>query len=110
MNDIRADLSVHKEALVRDANALLLDVQALLRDVADEAGVKSSEARAQLGERLRALQERLEAQRQVARTRVSQWTDSTDRYVHDHPWQSMGSVAAIAAVAGALVALAVSRR
>lgn len=110
MNDIRADRLVHKEVLVRDANTLLADVQALLRDVADEAGLETTQARAQLGARLHALQDRLNAQRQAAQMRVSQWADTTDRYVHAHPWQSLGSVAAVAAVAGALVALAVTRR
>ncbi|WP_029047180.1 YqjD family protein [Cupriavidus sp. amp6] len=110
MNDIRAELMLHKDALARDANTLLADVQALLRDVADEAGLESTQARAQLGARLHALQERLAMQRQAARMRVSQWVDTTDRYVHTHPWESIGSVAAVAAVAGALVALAVARR
>ncbi|KAI3603217.1 hypothetical protein D8I24_3040 (plasmid) [Cupriavidus necator H850] len=110
MNDIRTELSMHKEALTRDANTLLADVQALLRDVADEAGVESTQARTELAARLRVLQGRLDAQRQAARARVSQWADTTDRYVHAHPWESMGSVAAVAAVAGALVALAVARR
>ncbi|MFS8979597.1 DUF883 family protein [Cupriavidus necator] len=110
MNDSRAELLLHKDALARDANTLLADVQALLRDVADEAGLETSQARAQLGARLHALQKRLAEQRQAAQMRVSQWVDTTDRYVHAHPWESIGSVAAVAAVAGALVALAVTRR
>jgi ElaB/YqjD/DUF883 family membrane-anchored ribosome-binding protein len=110
MNDIRADLLLHRDALARDANKLLADVQALLRDVADESGLETAQARVQLGARLHALQERLDAQRQAAQMRASQWVDITDRYVHAHPWQSLGSVAAVAAVAGALVALAVTRR
>ncbi|SDD82024.1 Membrane-anchored ribosome-binding protein, inhibits growth in stationary phase, ElaB/YqjD/DUF883 family [Cupriavidus sp. YR651] len=110
MNDIRADLLIHKDVLIRDANTLLADVQALLRDVADEASLETAQARAQIGSRLQALQDRLNTQRQAAQMRVSQWADTTDRYVHSHPWESMGSVAAVAAVAGALVALAVTRR
>ncbi|MBF6990044.1 YqjD family protein [Cupriavidus sp. IK-TO18] len=110
MNDTRAALLLHKEVLARDANTLLADVQALLRDVADEASEETAAARAQLGARLHALQGRLAEQREAARTRVSRWADTTDCYVHAHPWESIGSVAAVAAVAGALVALAVTRQ
>lgn len=110
MNDIRDDYSMHRDTLARDVNALLADVQTLLRDVADEAGMEAGQARTELSTRLRQLQTRLDALRQTGRERVSQWADTADRYVHDHPWQSMGTVAAIAAATGAIVALALGRR
>ncbi|CAG9166022.1 putative protein YgaM [Cupriavidus laharis] len=110
MNDIRADLLVHKDALIRDANVLLADVQALLKDVAEEAGAEAGQARTELGTRLRALQARLDTLREAGRHRVGQLADTADLYVREHPWQSIGTVAAIGAVAGAIVALAVSRR
>ncbi len=46
-----------------------------------------------LGARLHALQKRLAEQRQAAQMRVPQWVDTTDRYVHAHPWESIGSSA-----------------
>lgn len=110
MNDIRADLVVHKDALVRDASALLADVQTLLQDVAAEANHESAQAREQLAVRLGALQKRLIVQRQAVKGQLSQWANSTDRYVREHPWQSVGSAAAVAAVAGAVAALAVTHR
>ncbi|MFC4518983.1 DUF883 family protein [Cupriavidus pinatubonensis] len=110
MNDIRADLAVHRDALIRDTNVLLSDVQALLRDVADEAGTEASQAGTELGGRLRALQVRLDALREVGRDRVGQLAETADLYVREHPWQCIGTVAAIGAATGAIVALAVGRR
>ncbi|ODV42565.1 hypothetical protein AWV79_25670 [Cupriavidus sp. UYMMa02A] len=106
MNDIQSDLSMHKDALARDVDALMADVQALLRDVKAETGVGASLERHALKARQRALQDRLVALREESRNKVSGWATTTDRYVHEHPWQSMGTVAAIAATTGAIVALA----
>ncbi|TXI08042.1 MAG: DUF883 domain-containing protein [Rhizobium sp.] len=110
MNDIRTDLAVHRDTLIRDANALLTDVQVLLKDVADGAGAEAGHARTELGNRMRVLQARLDALRASGRDRVGQLADATDMYVREHPWQSLGTVAVIGAVTGAIVALALGRR
>jgi len=110
MNDIQADYLKHREALARDVNALLSDLQALLRDVANEAGTEAVQAGTEVGARLRELQARLDSLRQTGLERVYRLADTTDHYVHEHPWQSMGTVAAIAAATGAIVALALQRR
>jgi len=110
MNDMRSELSERSEALARDVQMLLADVQALLRDIGDGAGVEAGLARAKLGDRLRELQARLDGLRQKGQERVSHWAGKTNRYVHEHPWQCIGTIAAIAAATGALAALAVSRR
>ena len=88
----------------------MTEVQALLHDVKAETGVGSSLGRHVLKARQRVLQDRLVALRKESRARVSEWTTTTDRYVHEHPWQSVGAVAAIAATTGAIVALAASHR
>jgi len=110
MNDIQSDFSMHKDALTRDVDALMTDIQALLHDVKAETGVGTSLERHALKVRQRALQDRLLALREENRARVSEWATTTDRYVREHPWQSMGTVAAIAATTGAIVALAASHR
>lgn len=110
MNDIRADYSMHRDALTRDVNALLTDVQALLRDVATEAGTEAAQAGTEFGARLRDLQGRLDLLRQAGMERVSRWADSTDQYAREHPWQCMGTVATVAAAIGAIVTLSLYRR
>jgi len=110
MNDIQSNFSMHKDALARDVDALMTDVQALLHDVKSETGVGANLGRHVLKARQRALQDRIVALREESRARVSEWTTTTDRYVREHPWQSLGTVAAIAATTGAIVALVASRR
>ncbi|CAJ93290.1 DUF883 domain-containing protein [Cupriavidus necator] len=110
MNDIQSDFSMRKDALARDVDTLMADVQALLHDVKAETGVGTSLERHALKARQRALQERIVTLREESRAKVSEWATTTDRYVHEHPWQSMGTVAAIAATTGAIVALAASHR
>ncbi len=110
MNDIQPNFSMHKDTLARDLDALVADVQALLNDVKAETGVGTSLGGHALKARQRALQERFAALRDESHARVSDWARTTDRYVHEHPWQSMGTVAAIAATTGAIVALAASHR
>ena len=110
MNDIQSNFSMHKDTLARDVDALVADVQALLQEVKAETGVGTSLERHALRARQRALQDRLAALRDESHARVSEWARTTDRYVHEHPWQSLGTVAAIAATTGAIVALAASHR
>ncbi|WP_232424650.1 MULTISPECIES: YqjD family protein [unclassified Pandoraea] len=102
----------HRQTLVNDAEALLADIKALLRDIADEANPASDEARPALTARLQQLTAQLDTLRTTSRQRVSGWARTTDHYVHDHPWQSVAaaaSIAALAAVAGAVVAPMIAR-
>ncbi|PLP99431.1 DUF883 family protein [Cupriavidus pauculus] len=110
MNDIQSNFSMHKDTLARDVDALVADVQALLKDVKAETGVGTGLGRHALKARRRALQDRLVSLREESHARATAWARTTDRYVHEHPWQSMGTVAAIAATTGAIVALAASHR
>ncbi|WP_254441264.1 DUF883 family protein [Pandoraea cepalis] len=102
----------HRQTLVNDAEALLADIKALLRDIADEANPASDEARPALTARLQQLSSQLDTLRKTSQQRVSGWARTTDHYVHDHPWQSVAaaaSIAALAAVAGAVVAPMIAR-
>lgn len=110
MNDFRTDLSVTKEALIRDANILLADIQALLKDVADEAGTEASQARDELVRRMCDLRARLGTFRDFGSEGIGHFVKSTDSYVHEHPWQCLGMVATIGAATGAVMALALGRR
>jgi len=110
MNDVRTDLPVDGDLLLRDANRLLADVQALLKDVADGAGMEATEVRNKLGRRVQELRTRAGTLRHVSRDRVGQFAETADLYVREHPWQCLGMVAAIGATTGAIVALALGRR
>lgn len=113
MNDIRREHLNHRQTLVHDADALLADIKALLRDVADDASPASNETHLALSARLQQLTAQLDALRKTSRKRVSGWAQTTDHYVHDHPWRSIAaaaSIAALAAAAGAMTAPMIARR
>ncbi|WP_225934776.1 glycine zipper domain-containing protein [Cupriavidus sp. EM10] len=48
--------------------------------------------------------------REDARQRTREFTKATDAYVHEHPWQCIGTVAMLSAAIGAISTLAGSRR
>lgn len=110
MNDIRTDFMAHRYALVEDLNALLADAQALVRDVKGSANAGKALATAEIDTRLQLLRARLEATGANGRKHAALWADSTDRYVQDHPWQTIGIIAAVSAAAGALAMAAIRRR
>ena len=110
MNDIQDSFAMHKDALARDIDTLMAGVQALLHDVKAETGIGTNIGRHALNARRRALQDRLVALQEESRARVSDWATTTDRYVREHPWKSMGTVATIAVITGAIIALAARHR
>jgi len=52
---------------------------------------------------------RLEKNMRHARKRATRRIESTDRYVHEHPWMAIAVVAGAAAVAGVVAASLISR-
>jgi ElaB/YqjD/DUF883 family membrane-anchored ribosome-binding protein len=97
---------VSKEKLVADLKVVVADAEELLRATASQAGEKAAVARertqaslatakVKLGEAERAL---LEKTREAAKV--------TDDYVRENPWQAVG----IAAVAGLVLGILISRR
>ncbi|AOZ04294.1 hypothetical protein BKK81_33460 (plasmid) [Cupriavidus sp. USMAHM13] len=110
MDDKQSDRRAQRDALIRDTSVLLADVQALLIRIAEQAGAEGDDARAELVARARALQMRLESLRGEARHRISHWAEETKHYVQRHPWHCLGTVAAIAAAAGAIMGWSAKRR
>ena len=95
--DIRADKLMH------EMKAVVRDTENLLKATAGDASERAAKARAQVEESLRHAQASLSDMEQhlVARARAAAKT--TDRYVHENPWPSMGAVAGAAFIIGLLV-------
>jgi ElaB/YqjD/DUF883 family membrane-anchored ribosome-binding protein len=98
--------SVARDQLVTDMKAVIADAEALLQATAEAAGERVGTLRARARKTLD------DAKAKLARlddTMIDQAKDAArtaDQYVRDNPWGAVG----IAAAAGLLVGLLISRR
>ncbi len=93
-----------RDQLMTDLKAVIDDAEELLKATAGAAGERASAARARAEETLRAAKEKLANLDVVGHAKDA--AKAADDYVHEHPWGAVG----IAAVAGLLVGVLVSRR
>ena len=96
---------VSKEKLMQDLRIVVSDAEELLRATASQAGEKVSEARERIQENLAVAKEHLAAVQQRVAEKTRQAARVTDDYVHENPWRAGG----IAAGAGLIVGLLISR-
>lgn len=94
------------DKLVEDLKIVIRDAEALIRATSTQTGEKIQEVRARAEESLRQARERLTALEREAYERARDVAQSTESYVRDNPWQSLG----IAAGVGLLLGLLLSRR
>ncbi|MBI5278035.1 MAG: DUF883 domain-containing protein [Burkholderiales bacterium] len=112
MNDFSQDIHLEagRQRLATDLRAVIEDADALLRQTAQEAGHGYGEARSRLESSLRSAREQLIAVERSMVDGVRRGAEATDRYVHEHPWQSVGASAGVGAGIGLLVGLLLARR
>jgi len=96
---------VSKEKLMQDLRVVVSDAEELLRATASQAGEKMSAARERIQENLAVAKEHLAVAQQRVAEKTRQAARATDDYVHDNPWRAVG----IAAGAGLIVGLLISR-
>ncbi|MCW4150995.1 DUF883 family protein [Halomonas sp. 18H] len=93
--------------LKEDLHHLTQTVEELVSATADDSRQNVKELRARAEQRLNDTRSRLEARGETvyhdARDNVVRQADSTDRYVHDNPWTSIGIGAAVGVVVGLLI-------
>ena len=97
---------VSKEKLVADLKVVVADAEELLRATASQAGEKVSAARERIQASLATAKVKLGDAEQVLREKTKLAARATDDYVHDNPWQAVG----IAAMAGLVLGILISRR
>ena len=106
MND---SVVTSKRRLIEDFNAVVEDTEKLLKALAATGAEKGGALRASAEQSLAVARERLQELQADAVQRSKAAAKATDEYVHENPWQSIGTVAVVAAVAGFLVGLMVNR-
>ena len=97
------ELSKHLKQLVADA-------EELLAATAGNADGKMTELRKRVGASLEHTKERLHHAQESLAAQARAAGRATDKYVHEHPWESAGAAAAAGALVGLLVGLLASRR
>ena len=95
-----------QDILKADFQALVRDTEKLLEHTATLAGDQADELRAQIHDSLLRARETLQETEENLRVRGQAALTSTEDYVQNNPWQSIG----IAAGVGFLIGLLASRR
>ena len=106
MNTQSASNDVSKEKLVADLKVVVADAEELLRATASQAGEKVSAARERIQASLATAKVKLGDAERVLTEKTKQAARVTDDYVRDNPWQAVG----IAAMAGLVLGILISRR
>ncbi len=103
-----------KEQLISEFNAVVAETERLLRSVANSSceggGEIADGLRESAEEQLVIAKDHLRALRQTATDKTLAAARATDEYVHENPWQSLGMVAGVSLVLGALLGALVARR
>jgi len=102
----RTTTSEAREQLVSDMKAVIADAEDLLKATAGAAGDRIAAARTRAEETLKAARAKLATMDDAMIERAKDAARATDDYVHEHPWSAVG----VAAVAGLLLGVLISRR
>lgn len=95
-----------RRELMAECKQLLADTDALLERVKSVSGDAYALARDELDRKVATLRHRYDELADQASVRTQAARETTDRYVRENPWQSI----AIAAAAGAILGVALTRR
>jgi ElaB/YqjD/DUF883 family membrane-anchored ribosome-binding protein len=91
------------QKLTDDVKAVFSDAEAMVKATASEAGTKLAVVRDRLQQSLSTARERVSDMEKAVVAKSKAAAQSTDAYVHENPWPSLGAVAAIGVVIGILI-------
>jgi ElaB/YqjD/DUF883 family membrane-anchored ribosome-binding protein len=106
MNDTVHDTAASKQKLVRDLQRVITDAEELLHATAGETEGKVVEMRERIRENLSAARHKLLDIEESIALKAREAARATDEYVHEHPWQAIGTAAGV----GLLIGLLIGRR
>jgi ElaB/YqjD/DUF883 family membrane-anchored ribosome-binding protein len=95
-----------REKLAADFKAIVADSEELLHVTAGQAGEKAGAVRERIQQRLRLARAEFDTVEAAALRKVRDAAWATDDHVYAHPWTAVG----IAAAAGLLIGMLISRR
>jgi len=95
------------QQLKEDLQQLTQTIEELVDATADDSRTNIKDLRDRAEKRLKETRDRLESRGEriygEARDNVTEQADACDRYVHDHPWTSIGIGAGVGIVIGMLI-------
>ena len=97
---------VSKQKLVADLKVVVADAEELLRATATQAGEKVSAARERIQASLATAKVKLTDAERALLDKTKETAKAADDYVRENPWQAVG----IAAAAGLVLGVLISRR
>lgn len=103
-------VAASRRKLIEDFNAVVEDTEKLLKALAASGAEKGTALRASAEHNLETARARLKELQDDALERSRAAAKATDEYVRENPWQSIGVVALIAALAGFVIGLMMNRR
>ncbi len=106
ISPLPAPVAPDLDQLTRDFRAFVTDCETLLKNAGTLSGEGAAVARAQLSEKMSTAKIKLDAMRTTAGDRALRTRSATEEYVRREPLMSIG----VAAVAGAVLGLLLSRR
>lgn len=93
-----------KDKFMDDLRSVIEDATMLLHATSDQTDEGVATARSRINQRLQDVIERLVTAEEVVVERTKQAVKTTDQYVHDNPWKSIGIAACVGAIIGMLIA------
>lgn len=100
------DTAATKRKLVRDLQRVIADAEELLHVTAHETEGKVVEMRERIRDNLNAARHKLADIEETVSAKAKEAARATDEYVHEHPWQAIGTAAGV----GLLIGLLIGRR
>ena len=107
---MKQSIEATKDKLIEDFNAVIADTEQLLKSLVAAGGEKAGSMRASVEQNLKVARERLHELEDAALERARAAAESTDEYVRENPWQSIGIAAGLGALAGIIIGLMMNRR
>lgn len=95
--------TAHGDKLMSDVQVVVADADELMRVTANQTGEQIAGATARVQARLNQTKEDVVRIQESATAKVKAVGQTTDGYVHDHPWQSIGIAAGVGLVAGLML-------
>jgi ElaB/YqjD/DUF883 family membrane-anchored ribosome-binding protein len=99
-----SNIATTKDKLIDDLQMVMADAETLLHATASQAGEAAMAARARIQKNLQVVKERLVKAEEVVLERSKEATQVTDKYVRENLWETIGVTAALALIAGMLIA------